>query len=108
MSAPTKRYDVCAGRPYTTRDGEEKKQWINCGRGTQWDDGSISIELHSTPVGNWFDGKLSLFEQKPKEDGQRPQRQEPAQRSSGGSVSGTNDDTPFAAPISRRNFAALS
>lgn len=79
MSAPTKRYDVVAGRPYTTRDGEEKKQWINVGRATAWDDGGISIELHATPCGNWFDGKLSLFEQKPRE-GRNTQRQPDARR----------------------------
>ena len=107
MSSPTKRFDLCAGRPYTTRDGEEKKQWINCGRGTQWDDGSISIELHATPTGNWFDGRMFLFEQKPKEDG-RQQRQESTQRSSGGSVADPDDSIPFAPPITRRNFAALS
>lgn len=77
MSSPTKRFDVVAGRPYTTRDGQEKKQWINVGRGTLWDDGGFSIELHAIPTGNWFDGKLSCFEQKPK-DGQARQSSAPA------------------------------
>jgi single-strand DNA-binding protein len=36
------------------------------------------------------------------------QRQESAQRSSGGSVSDPDDSIPFAPPITRRNFAALS
>lgn len=77
MAQPTERYDVCAGRPYTTRDGEEKKQWINVGRATKWDDGGISIELHAVPVGQWFDGKLNLFAQKEREKSDRPaQRQE--------------------------------
>jgi hypothetical protein len=67
MSSPSKRYDVVAGRPYTARDGEEKKHWINVGRATAWDDGGISIELHAIPVGGWFDGKLNLFEQKERE-----------------------------------------
>ena len=77
MAQPTERYDVCAGRPYTTRNGEDKKQWINVGRATKWDDGGISIELHAVPVGQWFDGKLNLFVQKEREQQQgRPPRQE--------------------------------
>lgn len=74
MASPKKRFDVVAGRPYTTRDGEEKKQWINVGRMTEWDDGSYSLELHAVPTGNWFDGRLSVFEPKPK-DGEQSQRQ---------------------------------
>lgn len=104
MSAPTKRYDVVAGRPYTTRDGEEKKHWINVGRGSLWDDGGISIELHAVPVGAWFDGKLNLFEQKEREDS--PPRQQrsaqgpkPADRPAAGG--GLDDEIPFA-PLSKR------
>ena len=67
MASPKNRFDVVAGRPYTTRDGEEKKQWINVGRMTEWDDGGFSIELHAIPTGNWFDGRLSCFEPKPRE-----------------------------------------
>jgi len=87
MAQPTERYDVCAGRPYTTRNGESKKQWINVGRATKWDDGGISIELHAMPVGQWFDGKLNLFVQKEREQqqgrqaqrqGSRPAQQAPA------------------------------
>jgi hypothetical protein len=91
MSSPTKRYDVVAARPYTNRDGEEKKQWINVGRATAWDDGGISIELHAIPVGGWFDGKLSLFEPKPK-DGEAP-RQERPQRA--GRTEAATSDIPF-------------
>lgn len=73
MSSPKKRYDICAGRPY----GDDKKHWIQVGRLTEWDDGGLSIELHTVPVGSWFDGKLSVFEQKEREQAQqrRPQRQ---------------------------------
>lgn len=77
MASPSKRFDVVAGRPYTTRDGEEKRQWINVGRMTEWDDGSYSIELHAIPTGNWFDGRLSVFEPKPKEGEQRQERSRP-------------------------------
>lgn len=97
MASPTKRFDVVAGRPYTTRDGEEKKQWINVGRMTEWDDGGFSIELHAIPTGNWFDGRLSCFEPKPKEGEQpqrqqRPQRQDPAKQSADDFADG---DIPF-------------
>jgi len=96
MSTPTKRYNVAAGRPYTTRDGEEKKQWINVGRGTEWSDGGISIELHAVPVGNWFDGKLILFEEKKDDQGtqqrqQRPTRSQQPQQSH----EEPSDDIPF-------------
>lgn len=76
MSSPKKRYDICAGRPY----GDDKKHWIQVGRLTEWDDGGLSIELHTVPVGSWFDGKLSVFEQKEREGGQ-PQRSQRPQRS---------------------------
>ncbi len=92
MSSPTKRFDVVAARPYQTRDGEEKKQWINVGRATAWDDGGFSIELHAVPVGAWFDGKLSCFEPKPK-DGEAPKRQERPSR--GGGDSFPDDTVPF-------------
>ena len=74
MASPKKRFDVVAGRPY----GEEgKKQWINVGRMTEWDDGSYSLELHAIPTGNWFDGRLSVFEPKPKDGEQRQERSRP-------------------------------
>lgn len=93
MSSVKARFNVSAPRPYTTRDGEEKKQWINVGRATQWDDGNISIELHAVPVGNWFDGKLILFPEdkdgQKKSEGRAPrQRQAPA-------IDDTDSDIPF-------------
>lgn len=80
MAQPTKRFNVAAGKPYTTRDGEDKKQWVNIGRATQWDDGGISIEFTAMPVGNWWDGKASLFpqdEDRQQSQQRRPQRQAP-------------------------------
>lgn len=83
MASPKKRYDICAGRPY----GDDKKHWLNVGRLTEWDDGGLSIELHTVPTGNWFDGRLSVFEQKEKEQqgggnrSQRPQRSAPSEDS---------------------------
>lgn len=95
MASPKKRFDVVAGRPYSTRDGEEKKQWINVGRMTEWDDGGFSIELHAIPTGNWFDGRLSCFEPKPK-DGEQPQRQErPRRAQQESSAPVLDDDIPF-------------
>lgn len=104
MAQVVQRYNVAAGRPYTTRDGQDKKQWINAGRAVQWDDGGISIELTAVPVGNWWDGKLSLFVQEEKQQGgnnsgsqrqQAPhQRQQQAPRQSG-SNEFQDDDIPF-------------
>lgn len=92
MATVMKRYDVCAGRPYTTRNGENKKHWINIGRAAEWDDGGISIEMHAIPVGNWFDGKLTLYEQKPRDESNSGRRQAPAQRSEPAPL---DDDIPF-------------
>jgi len=102
MAQVVQRYNVAAGRPYTTRDGQDKKQWINAGRAVQWDDGGISIELTAVPVGNWWDGKLSLFVQEEKQQsgngsGQRqshPQQQRQQQsHQPGGNFN--DDDLPF-------------
>lgn len=93
MSSPTSRFNVTAGQPYTTREGEEKKRWINVGRATQWDDGGISIELYAIPVGNWFDGKLMLFPED--KDGQKkPEGRAPRQRQAPAS-----DDTDSGIPF---------
>lgn len=86
MATPKKRYDVCAGRPY----GDDKKHWINVGRLTEWDDGGFSIELHTVPTGNWFDGRLSVFEQKAKE-GDAPQKSRPQRQA----AEAPSDDIPF-------------
>jgi hypothetical protein len=95
MASPKKRFDVVAARPYSTRDGEEKKQWINVGRMTEWDDGGFSIELHAIPTGNWFDGRLSVFEPKPK-DGEQPQRQaRPQRQQSAAPADFDPEDLPF-------------
>lgn len=94
MSQPTARFNVSAARRYTLKSGEEKTHWISLGRATQWDDGGISIELHAVPVGNWFDGKISLFPEDKKEDQgqqrQRPSRQQPQQ-----SNDDFDSDVPF-------------
>jgi hypothetical protein len=100
MSKPVRRFDVCAGRPYTS-NGEEKKHWINVGRMTEWDDGSFSIELHAVPVGDWFDGRLQAFEPKPKEGEQQAQRparggqQQRPQRQAAPAGEFADDDIPF-------------
>lgn len=76
MSNIKQRFDAVAARKYTARDGEEKTAWTNIGRGVEWDDGGIEVELTSVPVGNWWNGKVKLFVQKPKEQA-APPRQAP-------------------------------
>lgn len=56
-----KRFDCVAVRPYKTRDGQEKKQYVNIGRAVEFDDGGIKVELRSVPVGNWWDGTFNLY-----------------------------------------------
>lgn len=97
MANVTERYNIAAGRPYTTRDGEQKKQWVNIGRATKWDDGGISLEFTSIPVGNWWDGKASLFVQDEQSGGQRQggnrqQGQRPAQQQSAPAPGNYTDD----------------
>lgn len=102
MAQVVQRFNVAAGKPYQTRDGQDKKQWINAGRAAQWDDGGISIELTAVPVGNWWDGKLSLFVQEEKHQGgnggggqrqQAPQQSQAPQQNSGGNYN--DEEIPF-------------
>lgn len=60
-NSPTQRFNVTVARKYQTRDGEEKKQWLNIGEATDWSDGSRSMRLDMVPVGSWFDGRVYLF-----------------------------------------------
>lgn len=89
MSAPRKRFDLVAGRKYTTRNGEEKVHWINCGEGVEWDDGSITIQQRTVPVGNWFDGTLRLFERREQSADRQPTR------TSAPAAGFEDDDIPF-------------
>lgn len=102
MAQVIKRFNVAAGKPYQSRDGQDKKQWVNAGRAVQWDDGGISIELTAVPVGNWWDGKLSLFEQQEGQQGgnggqrQQAPQQQTRQRQTQSPVSEFDDsDIPF-------------
>lgn len=69
MNSVVKRMDIVVGRKYESR-GETKTHWINIGEAVEWSDGGISLDLHSVPVGNWWDGKAKLFERKPKDQKQ--------------------------------------
>ena len=75
MGSINAKFDAVASRKYTTRDGQEKTQWINIGRAVEWDDGGIEIELTSVPVGGWWNGKIKLFAQKDKQPAAAPARQ---------------------------------
>lgn len=56
--------------------GSDKKAWSKHGIVLIGEDGRMSIKLESLPVGNEFNGWLSVFEQKPREDRQPAQQQE--------------------------------
>jgi hypothetical protein len=64
MSSIKTRFDAVAARKYTTRDGQEKTQWVNVGRGVEWDDGGVEIELNAMPCFPGWNGKIKLFVQK--------------------------------------------
>ncbi len=97
MAQVVERYNVAAGRPYTTRNGEQKKQWVNIGRAVKWDDGGISMEFTAIPVGNWWDGKASLFVQENEQrGGQQTQQQRPARQQAQRQADDFADDSiPF-------------
>jgi hypothetical protein len=85
------KYEACArGEKYTTADGQEKQRWIKCGVVIDGKNG-LSLKLESIPVN--FDGWLSFFEPKPREE-QRPQRQQRPQQRQGG-FDDMSDDVPF-------------
>jgi hypothetical protein len=85
------KYEACArGEKYTTADGQEKQRWIKCGVVIDGKNG-LSLKLESIPVN--FDGWLSFFEPKPREE-QRPQRQQHPQQRQGG-FDDMSDDVPF-------------
>jgi hypothetical protein len=83
MSSISKRFDAVVSREYVKNDGTKAKQWINIGRAVEWDDGNTEIELTSVPVGTWWNGKIKLFVQKPKEQQAPPRQQAPAPSSDG-------------------------
>lgn len=97
MAQVTKRWDVVAGRKYTTRENEERTHWINVGRATEWDGEQISIELHSLPVFPEWNGRLSLFVPKDKDEKpqQRPQRSAQAGAQKAAPTQDPDDDIPF-------------
>ena len=68
MATVKKRFNVCAGKKYM-KGSEEKTQWIKVGDMTVWDDGGISQQLNCLPTGSWWDGKLSVFEEKEQQSG---------------------------------------
>ena len=63
MASVKKRFSICAGKKYQ-KGTEEKTQWIKVGQMVVWDDGGISQQIDCLPTGTWWDGKLSVFEEK--------------------------------------------
>jgi len=83
MANVKKIYDMCAitGK-YTNRNGEEKNEYTNIGRFFVMDDQSFFSVMKTVPVGNW-DGKISYFEQKPKETEPAPTTTAPPENTYG-------------------------
>jgi hypothetical protein len=79
----SKRFDVVA-TVTEERDGEEKRRYVRCGVAFDGPKG-MSIKLDSVPVGMGWNGWLSLYEPREKED--KPAK--PALSTDGG------DDIPF-------------
>ena len=62
---------------YTDRDGNEKTRWTKCGIVVE-KDGRMSIKLEAIPVG--FDGWLSAFEPRERDQARPQQPRRPAPR----------------------------
>jgi len=91
-----KKYDVVAiTGEYTNAQGETKKRYVNCGAVFQTDKG-FSLKLESLPVGADWNGWLSLYEPKPRNQQQQPksaQQSDPfAGQASPDSFGGGQDD----------------
>lgn len=87
MSAIKQRFDAVAARKYTTRNGEDKTQWVNVGRAVEWDDGGLEIELNAMPCFPGWNGKIKLFVQK--------DRQQPAPKPAPARDGFEDEDIPF-------------
>lgn len=68
-SAAGRRFDLVAGK---RRAGEQRTIWIKVGTGLELGDGAITVDFQHIPAGNWWDGRLRLFEQRA--DSERPRR----------------------------------
>jgi hypothetical protein len=89
------KYEACArGEKYTTASGEEKQKWLKCGVVIEGRNG-LSLKLESLPVG--FDGWLSFFEPKPRDNGYQAnnQGQAPSRPQRQASAADMSDDVPF-------------
>lgn len=88
-----KRYDVVAvtGK-YTDRNGQEKSRYMNCGAVFENDRGQLSIKLEGLPVGTEWNGWLSLFE--PRDRQQQPSRHE-QEKANGYQSDDSSGDIPF-------------
>jgi hypothetical protein len=79
---------------------EELIEWLES-REDEW----INADIKVSQGGKWY---VAVDSWRPEQRGSgRSERQAPAQRSSGG-ASDPTDDIPFLAPITRRNWSALS
>ncbi|HAT76775.1 MAG TPA: hypothetical protein DCS19_07995 [Flavobacterium sp.] len=67
MAKVKKIYDMCAiTGTYTNKNNEQKNEYTNIGKFFVMDDNSFFSVVKTVPVGAW-DGKVSYFEQKEKE-----------------------------------------
>lgn len=63
--------NLCVARKYTDAQGQEKTQWITIGKEFIGDDGSSFLKIDTIPAGNWWNGIVSVFEQR--NDSKKPQ-----------------------------------
>lgn len=54
--------NICYGKKYKNKQGEDKTQWMTIGKLLTFDDGGQKIHIDTIPV-NW-DGDACVFEKK--------------------------------------------
>ena len=76
-----KRLNIMAAKAYTTKQGEDKTQWVKIGSAVQTDDGKMFGNIDAIPSGTWWDGSVQYFEQEQQQQGQQQgQQQQPQQQ----------------------------
>lgn len=90
-----KIYDVVAViGTYTNRNGEEKKRYMTVGAVFESDKG-MSMKLGAIPVGPEFNGWLSFYEPKERDDAPRSASRDDKRTTKGNDADPFNDDIPF-------------
>lgn len=74
--------DVCHGKKYTTKTGEERTTWTKVGAMFVYDNGNLSLKLDFIPVGDPNGVSLAVFKKRDKNQQSKPVAQAPVEEAS--------------------------